>query len=180
MCGRRRTFATTARSDNPIVLLQAMKEDPPLDAKCKDKFLVQSVAITGDYEYSNIASIVCRRIRAPAIPCLLTDFARCLVRESSQVGGPGTQDPGQLSSTVGRNEWNCACCKAVWRWSCCVANHVIPRSRKSLHRSRLLQPRTKLQLQALQRELMMPPSRSRNLPRRHPNESLRHQETRSR
>ncbi|KAL1977946.1 hypothetical protein VTN31DRAFT_805 [Thermomyces dupontii] len=39
------------------VLLQAMKEDPPLDAKCKDKFLVQSVAITGDYEYSNIASI---------------------------------------------------------------------------------------------------------------------------
>ncbi|KAL1968805.1 hypothetical protein VTN77DRAFT_1166 [Rasamsonia byssochlamydoides] len=39
------------------VLLQAMKEDPPLDAKCKDKFLVQSVAITGDLEFSNITSI---------------------------------------------------------------------------------------------------------------------------
>lgn len=40
------------------VLLQAMKEDPPADAKCKDKFLVQSVAITGDLEFSNVTSIV--------------------------------------------------------------------------------------------------------------------------
>ncbi|KAH8697231.1 putative integral ER membrane protein Scs2 [Talaromyces proteolyticus] len=39
------------------VLLQAMKEDPPADAKCKDKFLVQSVAITGDLEFSNVTSI---------------------------------------------------------------------------------------------------------------------------
>jgi len=39
------------------VLLQAMKEEPPLDTKCKDKFLVQAVAITGDMEYSNITSI---------------------------------------------------------------------------------------------------------------------------
>lgn len=36
-----------------------MKEEPPLDTKCKDKFLVQAVAITGDMEYSNITSIVC-------------------------------------------------------------------------------------------------------------------------
>ncbi|KAL2223404.1 MSP domain protein [Thermoascus aurantiacus ATCC 26904] len=39
------------------VLLQAMKEEPPLDAKCKDKFLVQSVAITGDMEFQNVTSI---------------------------------------------------------------------------------------------------------------------------
>ncbi|OKL58952.1 hypothetical protein UA08_05704 [Talaromyces atroroseus] len=39
------------------VLLQAMKEDPPADAKCKDKFLVQSVAVTGDLEFSNVTSI---------------------------------------------------------------------------------------------------------------------------
>ncbi|CRG85443.1 putative protein C17C9,12 [Talaromyces islandicus] len=39
------------------VLLQAMKEDPPADAKCKDKFLVQSVSITGDLEFSNVTSI---------------------------------------------------------------------------------------------------------------------------
>ncbi|KAI8616221.1 PapD-like protein [Chytriomyces sp. MP71] len=30
------------------VLLQAMKEDPPLDYKCKDKFLVQSIAAPSD------------------------------------------------------------------------------------------------------------------------------------
>jgi hypothetical protein len=42
-----------------VVLLQAMKEEPATDAKCKDKFLVQSVAVTGgDMEYSNVTSIV--------------------------------------------------------------------------------------------------------------------------
>ena len=38
-----------------------MKEDPSADAKCKDKFLVQSVAITGDLEFSNVTSIVSSR-----------------------------------------------------------------------------------------------------------------------
>ncbi|KAF7512472.1 hypothetical protein GJ744_001407 [Endocarpon pusillum] len=38
------------------VLLQAMKEDPPLDAKCRDKFLVQSVLITSE-DVSNIPAI---------------------------------------------------------------------------------------------------------------------------
>jgi hypothetical protein len=40
------------------VLLQAMKEDPPPDAKCRDKFLVQSVQIPADKEISNITAIV--------------------------------------------------------------------------------------------------------------------------
>ena len=40
------------------VLLQAMKDEPAPDAKCKDKFLVQSVAVTGDLEFSNVTSIV--------------------------------------------------------------------------------------------------------------------------
>jgi len=40
------------------VLLQAMKEDPPVDAKCRDKFLVQSIAISADNEYSNIQQVV--------------------------------------------------------------------------------------------------------------------------
>lgn len=35
-----------------------MKQEPPLDAKCRDKFLVQSVAVTADKEFANIASIV--------------------------------------------------------------------------------------------------------------------------
>jgi len=39
------------------VLLQAMKQEPPLDAKCRDKFLVQSAPITGDKEFSSIPSV---------------------------------------------------------------------------------------------------------------------------
>lgn len=38
------------------VLLQAMKEDPPLDAKCRDKFLVQSVSVSSDSE-ANLPSL---------------------------------------------------------------------------------------------------------------------------
>ncbi|KZL74688.1 MSP domain-containing protein [Colletotrichum tofieldiae] len=40
------------------VLLQAMKQEPPLDTKCRDKFLVQSVPITADKEFASIANIV--------------------------------------------------------------------------------------------------------------------------
>ena len=39
------------------VLLQAMKEDPPPDARCRDKFLVQSVAITAEREMPNVTAI---------------------------------------------------------------------------------------------------------------------------
>lgn len=39
------------------VLLQAMKQDPPEDTKCRDKFLVQSVPISGDLEFSNVQTI---------------------------------------------------------------------------------------------------------------------------
>ncbi|EXJ88111.1 hypothetical protein A1O1_05039 [Capronia coronata CBS 617.96] len=38
------------------VLLQAMKEDPPLDAKCRDKFLVQSVLTSPDQD-SNVTTL---------------------------------------------------------------------------------------------------------------------------
>lgn len=40
------------------VLLQAMKQDPPLDTKCRDKFLVQSVNISGDKEFTSVQQIV--------------------------------------------------------------------------------------------------------------------------
>ncbi|KAM7185830.1 vesicle-associated protein 2-2 [Rhypophila sp. PSN 637] len=39
------------------VLLQAMKVEPPLDARCRDKFLVQSVTITSDKEFTNVQQI---------------------------------------------------------------------------------------------------------------------------
>jgi hypothetical protein len=35
-----------------------MKQEPPLDAKCRDKFLVQSVIITADKEFTNVSQIV--------------------------------------------------------------------------------------------------------------------------
>ena len=39
------------------VLLQAMKEEPPADYKCRDKFLVQSTAITPELESTNISNL---------------------------------------------------------------------------------------------------------------------------
>lgn len=40
-----------------VVLLQALKEDPPLDFKCRDKFLVQSVVVSSDANDSNLTSL---------------------------------------------------------------------------------------------------------------------------
>lgn len=39
------------------MLLQAMKEDPPPDTRCRDKFLVQSVAISPERDISNVTQI---------------------------------------------------------------------------------------------------------------------------
>ncbi|RAL65310.1 hypothetical protein DID88_000878 [Monilinia fructigena] len=44
------------RSIDVTVLLQAMKDEPPLDAKCRDKFLVQSCVITPDQEFADSPS----------------------------------------------------------------------------------------------------------------------------
>ena len=35
-------------------MLQAMKEEPPLNAKCKDKFLIQSTLLTPEKEGQDI------------------------------------------------------------------------------------------------------------------------------
>lgn len=39
------------------VLLQAMKQDPPIDAKCRDKFLVQSVSVAPDKDFGTVQEI---------------------------------------------------------------------------------------------------------------------------
>ncbi|KAL8409636.1 hypothetical protein RB594_007912 [Gaeumannomyces avenae] len=39
------------------VLLQAMKVDPPADAKCRDKFLVQAVQISPDKAFTSVSEI---------------------------------------------------------------------------------------------------------------------------
>jgi hypothetical protein len=46
-----------------------MKEDPAPDAKCRDKFLVQSVLVTADKEFTNVGSLVCifHRLTQPTL-----------------------------------------------------------------------------------------------------------------
>lgn len=41
-----------------LVMLQPMKEEPPLSAKCKDKFLIQSTLITPEKETKDLQDIV--------------------------------------------------------------------------------------------------------------------------
>lgn len=41
------------------VMLQAMKEEPPMNAKCKDKFLIQSTIITPEKETVPLQEMVC-------------------------------------------------------------------------------------------------------------------------
>jgi hypothetical protein len=55
----------------PLVMLQAMKEEPPLNAKCKDKFLIQSTIITSDKETMSLAEIVrhCPAVRLCGVSC---------------------------------------------------------------------------------------------------------------
>ena len=54
------------RAPLSIVMLQAMKEEPPLAAKCKDKFLIQSTLITPEKETLPLQDIV----RCPSLPLL--------------------------------------------------------------------------------------------------------------
>ena len=46
-------------------MLQALKEEPPLNTKCKDKFLIQSTIITPEKETMTLHDIV--RISSPLL-----------------------------------------------------------------------------------------------------------------
>jgi len=86
------------------VLLQAMKQDPPLGAKCRDKFLVQSVPITGDKEFVSVqeiwdsvdkAAIQEKKIRVSFLPAeggADAPSAATPVRESLTNGADATPD----------------------------------------------------------------------------------------
>jgi hypothetical protein len=45
-----------------------MKEDPPPDAKCRDKFLVQTVQIPAGQEINNAQALVCFTIIYLTLP----------------------------------------------------------------------------------------------------------------
>ena len=72
---------TCDRSPDPArphtVLLQAMKVDPPKDAKCRDKFLVQSLNIPAAQEFSSLQEVV----RDP------TRSISALLREEANIDG---------------------------------------------------------------------------------------------
>lgn len=71
-----------------------MKEEPATDAKCKDKFLVQSVAVTKDMEFANVTSIVRFRKSLEHLYSLLTSVT---VREGFQVRRSRAQDSRRLA-----------------------------------------------------------------------------------
>lgn len=61
-------------------MLQAMKEEPALAAKCKDKFLIQSTTITPEKETLSLADIVSSSsppLLARCHPFLTSGFLSC-------------------------------------------------------------------------------------------------------
>lgn len=68
-----------------------MKEDPPLDAKCRDKFLVQSVAITPERDLGSITAIVCMLLVFHLLSLKLKVVAKC--GKHSQGSSGGAKDP---------------------------------------------------------------------------------------
>ncbi|OHE90866.1 MSP domain-containing protein [Colletotrichum orchidophilum] len=63
----------------------AMKQEPALDAKCRDKFLVQSVSITADKEFASIANILDQTDKSSLIERKIR--VTWLAEESSLNGG---------------------------------------------------------------------------------------------
>ena len=86
-----RSFQRTQREiDTPLlrpisVLLQPMKEDPAPGAKCRDKFLVQSVVITPERETNSLPELV-RPISAipPPLPLKLAQCTDDTLRNATQ------------------------------------------------------------------------------------------------
>ncbi|KAK5660087.1 hypothetical protein OQA88_13556 [Cercophora sp. LCS_1] len=86
------------------VLLQAMKQEPPADQKCRDKFLVQSVTITADKEFTNVqqiwdtvdrSAIVEKKIRVSWLPATGDDHppvAATPIRQSLANGVEATPE----------------------------------------------------------------------------------------
>ncbi|KAF5337590.1 hypothetical protein D9611_014800 [Ephemerocybe angulata] len=57
LCAAEFRAGGTWESQEVSVMLQALKEEPPLNAKCKDKFLIQSTVITPDKETMSLQEI---------------------------------------------------------------------------------------------------------------------------
>ncbi|KAG0330960.1 phosphatidylinositol-binding protein scs2 [Podila horticola] len=94
------------------VQMQAMKEDPPADFKCKDKFLVQSVAITAERAGLSLAElwptverdardqIREKKIRCAFLPPLEHAITQIREEESEHVSPPHHVPTQQAEPTI--------------------------------------------------------------------------------
>lgn len=83
-----------------------------MDLKCRDKFLVQSVLISSDLEFSNVQTIVCRDSPLsgyqPVLAQTLT-LPATIVGVRGEVSGPGEEDKSQLPPCRGHRA---LCCRS--------------------------------------------------------------------
>ncbi len=84
------------------VMLQAMKEEPPLNSKCKDKFLIQSMLIPAEKAAIPLHDLVRRFLRnlGPHLTFLAVDYTRGRgAREDSLPEGQGKLSPPRRPPT---------------------------------------------------------------------------------
>lgn len=127
-----------------------MREDPPPDTRCRDKFLVQSVAITPERDMSNIAATVSHSQSLNEL-CSPSVVAKC--GEDFQSGYSGTKNSSRIPTFryLFRNakpqqcKWGCKfqrskpCLDSNYRDSTCQMKPPLLMARLPFHLARLLQ-----------------------------------------
>ncbi|KJK76498.1 hypothetical protein H634G_08086 [Metarhizium anisopliae BRIP 53293] len=87
------------------VLLQAMKQDPPLDAKCRDKFLVQCAPIPSDKDFSTIASVLESADKATlAERKIRVNWLAANSEDAQGLAAPAVSTPSKPSAVNGATE----------------------------------------------------------------------------
>ena len=70
-----------------------MKDDPPIDARCRDKFLVQSVSIPVEQDVGSITSIV--SVRTAKIRAMIDELSGKTLRKQ-----PKAQSKSERSGSL--------------------------------------------------------------------------------
>ncbi|KAK8915203.1 hypothetical protein VCV18_010748 [Metarhizium anisopliae] len=85
--------------------LQAMKQDPPLDAKCRDKFLVQCAPIPSDKDFSTIASVLESADKATlAERKIRVNWLAANSEDAQGLAAPAVSTPSKPSAVNGATE----------------------------------------------------------------------------
>ena len=103
------------------VMLQPLKEEPPLNSKCKDKFLVQSTFITPEKETMALHDLASAKTYA-VVPLLLNPpflvvgswHRRRRCRSPAKAQSVIFAGRGR---SIGRGGWNCPCKPASRPWA---------------------------------------------------------------